>query len=1205
MESLDITPNDQGFELIGITDTEGNEIPNNTTLAEGDTVLITIEFEQFGTKTLRTSTLTLDGTPCLTSVDLVGGTTDIILESPNGGKVYTVCDDIFIDWSGVELGTQTHISYSNDDFQSDSNFITTSFSDNYRWNNLPAPGDYKIKLRVDPTSRYIFATNDLSSGRSYGSSLALSIDERFIYTVGNYNDTLQFGDTLVRNPGNQDAFLSKHNSAGKLIWINSLGGDGLDSASGVCVDDEDNIYITGATSDGAKFGTASVNVQHGGSVFYIAKTSPAGDSYIVRNIAASGFWTDFEAWGTKIRYEESTERIIVQGGFKNNYDYQTGQGTIEFRNSGRFTVYYDKDLNFLKLDFGAIAGDYSSNEVTTNDGKSTYKVETIYSDKNYGNIEVKHSGNGDVVINRFGKNEPSEDLSELSFTIEQPVLNYNIGGPIVMDDTPISRTSSKNLEKFVINESILPIEIEEVTITGINDSEFNLDKTFDGMVESGSENARDLKVNFNPNSAGFKTAELNIKGVCAEVITITLEGNGVCDLTTESPIDFGASNVNLTSNTTVEEVFTNNNGFLVRITPTIVNDNGNEFEIVSINDDTGLVGASINVSPDESVKVELAFTPISEGNKSAQLEFNPETNGCENVFSELVGTGANTDLSYAVVDFERKRIQTVNYLNLEIINSGSLPVEIFNIYLDNTDAFELELPNDLTVETNTPLIIPIRFNPQTDGNYSEPINIVINEGDAPISLNNVIGIGENPTAIGSLDCNGQSMQNVLKQVDLILTNSSNVTKTDIVSLTISNASNYTFIDGTKTMNNVAQIDENDNIIISLDFNPTNAGPNVLDLTIVSNTAVGNNQDANVNDPLSEEISLQCDVLQNSGPEQITFAGVLVCDSFEKTTSIVNENQSSSITVENITLTPASTEFSTDLPLGTFDIGPNSSQLFNVMFSPTTEGLQSAVLTVNFADDTNKIYNISGTGKRIRYFTDNSEVELTPGLETTLTVMAEVPELDYDINQLDVSINHNPDVTSFSIDDNNNVIVPISNNINWTWSELNAPNNSQFKVFTGIATDPADFLNTNTYKLFDINYRLYLSSTEKDNILVASYFENCPNPGYDDVQEVQISGVCALDKRLVDFGETPEAISAYFDANFNMIRTEFTVIFDNVPVEFEILDINGNKVLTENLNSLLKGRYEATIEASSLSAGVYFIKYNTGSYNDMNKVLIVR
>jgi hypothetical protein len=407
------------------------------------------------------------------------------------------------------------------------------------------------------------------------------------------------------------------------------------------------------------------------------------------------------------------------------------------------------------------------------------------------------------------------------------------------------------------------------------------------------------------------------------------------------------------------------------------------------------------------------------------------------------------------------------------------------------------------------------------------------------------------------------------------------------------------------MNNVAQIDENDNIIISLDFNPTNAGPNVLDLTIVSNTAVGNNQDANVNDPLSEEISLQCDVLQNSGPEQITFAGVLVCDSFEKTTSIVNENQSSSITVENITLTPASTEFSTDLPLGTFDIGPNSSQLFNVMFSPTTEGLQSAVLTVNFADDTNKIYNISGTGKRIRYFTDNSEVELTPGLETTLTVMAEVPELDYDINQLDVSINHNPDVTSFSIDDNNNVIVPISNNINWTWSELNAPNNSQFKVFTGIATDPADFLNTNTYKLFDINYRLYLSSTEKDNILVASYFENCPNPGYDDVQEVQISGVCALDKRLVDFGETPEAISAYFDANFNMIRTEFTVIFDNVPVEFEILDINGNKVLTENLNSLLKGRYEATIEASSLSAGVYFIKYNTGSYNDMNKVLIVR
>ena len=73
----------------------------------------------------------------------------------------------------------------------------------------------------------------------------------------------------------------------------------------------------------------------------------------------------------------------------------------------------------------------------------------------------------------------------------------------------------------------------------------------------------------------------------------------------------------------------------------------------------------------------------------------------------------------------------------------------------------------------------------------------------------------------------------------------------------------------------------------------------------------------------------------------------------------------------------------------------------------------------------------------------------------------------------------------------------------------------------------------------------------------------------------------------------------------MIRAEFTVIFDNVPAEFEILDINGNRVLTENLNSLSSGRYEATIEASSLSAGVYFVKYKTGSYQDMDKVLIVR
>jgi len=1208
IENFELTPNDQGFKILEIRNSEGELFAENTIVPQGDTIYIDIEFEQFDTKTLRTATLTSNGTPCLTSVDVVGGTTDIILESPNSGEVYTVCDNIGINWSGVANNVETHLSYSNDNFISDSNFIISKKGSPYNWSDLPEPGKYKIKLRVDPEFRYIFAVGDKSDGRSYGSSIALSRDERFIYSVGNYSDQLQIDDTTIENLGNYDAFLAKHNSAGRLMWINSLGGDGLDSASGVCVDDDENVYITGATSKGAKFGTASVNNPLPGSVFFIAKTSSVGSSYTVRYIAAKTPYDNFEAWGTKIRYDEVNERVIVQGGFKNDYVHQTSQGTFDFDNqiNNRFTAYYDKDLNFLNLQFGAIQGDYSSNEAETSDEKSTYKIETIYSNKSYGSIDVEHNGNGDVIITRFGQNEPSEDVSELEFTIEKPILNYSVAGPLVLDDAPINKLSFKKFDQLVVNESILPIEIEEVTITGANMDEFSLDNTFDGLVESGVENARDLTINFIPNSAGFKTAELNIKGSCAEVITITLEGNGICDMSNESLVSFGASNIDISVNREVDQVFTNNNGVPIRITPRIENDNDNEFKIVSINDNTGLVGASLTLDPNESIKIELSFTPISEGNKSATLEFNPETDGCQNLATDLNGTGANTDLSYAIVDFQRKRIQTVNYLNLEIINSGSLPVEVHDIYLDNTEAFVLELPDNLTVETDKPLVIPIRFNPQTEGNYSEPVNIIINEGDEPLSLNNAVGIGENPTVVPTIDCKGNSVQNTTTQVDLILTNNSSISKTEVLSLTISNTSDYTFIDGTKTLNNIELIDENNYKVIPLNFTPTIAGINTLDLTVESNTAIGNNVDAVVNDPINENKSLDCNALQSSGTDDITFLGVLVCDSHTKMAQYTNQNPNEDLTVQSATFTPSNYEFSTDLPASPFIIDAGTTFTFNIDFTPSSIGLQSTTLTLEFDDGTTKSFNIQGTGKRIRYFTDSTKFETSPGNTNILTVKADVPELDYKLGELNVSMSHNPYFTSFTVDQNDVIIPPVSSGINWNWTTTNAANLSQFKNFNGTANTTNDsLLSNNIYDLFDIEYTVYLSSDENDNLAVSSLFDDCPNLEYNDVQEVGISGVCAIDKRLVSFGETPIRINSSYDGNYNLIRAEFTVMFDNLSSEFNIIDINGNTVLKDNISNLNKGRYEATFDASSLSAGVYFIKFNSGAYSDMSKVLIVR
>jgi hypothetical protein len=377
-------------------------------------------------------------------------------------------------------------------------------------------------------------------------------------------------------------------------------------------------------------------------VFFVAKTTPNGGTYTVRTIAARNPYTTFGAWGTKIKYDEGTDRIIVQGGSKNDMEHLNPPFSFQ-ANKERFTAIYDKSLNLLSITQGWGAGDFSSNTDITEDGKSTYKIGTMSSDKTFGAFNLKHSGNSDVYITRFGENEPSEDVSETSFTIEKPVLEYSVAGPIDFNDTPINDVDAKQLTQFVLNQSILPIDIDSVYITGTNKDEFILDRTFDGVVDPGMANARDMYINFNPQTSGPKTATLNVKGNCADLITIALSGNGICDLETTDEINFGATNLKLTSNRTDVKVFYNNNNVPVRITPQIINDTDNEFKIISINDDTGLVGTSINVNEKDSVKVELSFTPVVEGNKTAQLSFNSETEGCSDVVTNLIGTGANTD----------------------------------------------------------------------------------------------------------------------------------------------------------------------------------------------------------------------------------------------------------------------------------------------------------------------------------------------------------------------------------------------------------------------------------------------------------------------------------------------------------------------------------------------------------------------------------
>lgn len=99
-----------------------------------------------------------------------------------------------------------------------------------------------------------------------------------IYISGNTNGTLP-GQT---SSGNADAFVSKYDGAGNVVWTRQFGSSGLDFAYGVAVDAAGNIYTAGYTS-GALPGQTSL----GGADLFVRKYDHLGNEQWSRQFGTS------------------------------------------------------------------------------------------------------------------------------------------------------------------------------------------------------------------------------------------------------------------------------------------------------------------------------------------------------------------------------------------------------------------------------------------------------------------------------------------------------------------------------------------------------------------------------------------------------------------------------------------------------------------------------------------------------------------------------------------------------------------------------------------------------------------------------------------------------------------------------------------------------------------------------------------------------
>lgn len=108
----------------------------------------------------------------------------------------------------------------------------------------------------------------------YGTAIAV---DRFgnTFVTGYFRDFAYFGKEEIEGKGEADIFIAKLDRVGNVLWVRQVGGTADDFARGVTIDDEGNVYITGAfQSQKIDFGDGKVIEKTSDSEIFVAKYDP-------------------------------------------------------------------------------------------------------------------------------------------------------------------------------------------------------------------------------------------------------------------------------------------------------------------------------------------------------------------------------------------------------------------------------------------------------------------------------------------------------------------------------------------------------------------------------------------------------------------------------------------------------------------------------------------------------------------------------------------------------------------------------------------------------------------------------------------------------------------------------------------------------------------------------------------------------------------
>ncbi len=192
----------------------------------------------------------------------------------------------------------------------------------------PANEEDAFVSKLDSAGDFVWAEGFGGGTFTQGVAVAVGADGS-VYTTGNYSGTADFGATPITSAGSQNIYVAKLSSAGNVVWVKSLGGSGYDNVNGMAVASDGSVYTTGSFLGSANFnpGSGGSLTSAGGSDIFISKLNSAGQYAWAEGIGGAG-----DDWGQGVALGPDGS-VYVTGDFAGTVNFNPG-GTANLTSAG-------------------------------------------------------------------------------------------------------------------------------------------------------------------------------------------------------------------------------------------------------------------------------------------------------------------------------------------------------------------------------------------------------------------------------------------------------------------------------------------------------------------------------------------------------------------------------------------------------------------------------------------------------------------------------------------------------------------------------------------------------------------------------------------------------------------------------------------------------------------------------------------------------